>query len=158
MVKSVGNGILKGVGYLAIGSAVAWYSLGMGAAAYTAKVDRSVIRYVANAGNYSVVSESWPQISDWRRWLPPVVDKDGLIITKVSTESGLVQLVDENSNSAIDTANDYVEIKINRKEYRFHGDGTVTEDGDKNTKVNDKRVTSRSEEILSRWNSFLKMH
>lgn len=158
-MSQIKNYAPKAIGYFALGAAALWYSFASGTAAYIGWFDKSVSSYVT-AANERVVRQSWPALSqnDVRRWLRPIVDADGQVIRTVKTpDNGLVTLLDGNSNNAVDTAEDYVEMLLNwGTSYRFHGDGTVTTGGDKETKVDNRAITGKSKEILSKWNSFLR--
>ena len=105
---------------LVVGS-ISYYIIGVGIAINAAKTSTTGPEQV---GNYLVTRKIWPQLTDWRKYFL-VADRNGKIATTAKSESGLVTIVDENSNNFID-GDDYVEVKNGRSAYRYHGNGTVT--------------------------------
>lgn len=148
-------GRLANVLRVAAGSAALWYLVGCGAAVGYGLLEKSTANYTDNATGHKVFVRSWPQITDWRRYFSPIVDRDGRAIYTINLGHELVTLLDDKPDHALNTKSDYVETRLKGTLYRVHGDGTVTKDGEANTPVDNSSIGLSSPEVLKQWNDFL---
>jgi len=156
-IEPIVKRVTEGIGISILVSAVIYGLAGICSEMYVGAT-RTISKFETEEG-YKVTRQSYSPYSASSMWLPWFVDKNGWIQTEIRMGNNRVTLVDENYTGKIEDAKDYIVAGVKGKDYRFYGNGTVTEDKDRGAlTITDKSITSQSTSILAQWNAVLEKY